>query len=323
MITSGRFADVRTEAEKAKINPLGRWYKPWFYKHVETFLQKGQGQEFIALRQYYHRHTRSIFWALEQMIPFGNHPAYRFMLGWLGAPKISLIKLTMTPQMRKEAITSYVVQDIIIPLSELPRSVELFEQWFNVYPLLVYPIRIFDHGKNGFLRPPPNKAAGRNWQMFLDLGVYGVPDKVARGEPWDPVRSIREMESYTRDVGGYQCLYADTFMTRDRADVRSPILPHDARKILRSGGVPRGVAEGQTPTVNGKAIRLARKCVLPALPVVMHSSGEAQSVVGLNSATLGCRRSSHHQTVGKAAIPYFGMICGRPNRSQRAVRMLG
>jgi delta24-sterol reductase len=37
VITSGRFADVRTEAEKAKINPLGRWYKPWFYKHVETF----------------------------------------------------------------------------------------------------------------------------------------------------------------------------------------------------------------------------------------------------------------------------------------------
>jgi Delta24-sterol reductase len=23
------------------------------------------------------------------------------------------------------------------------------------------------------------------------------------------------MEAYTRDVGGYQCLYADTFMSRD------------------------------------------------------------------------------------------------------------
>jgi Delta24-sterol reductase len=114
--------------------------------------------------------------------------------GRLGAPKISLIKLTLTPQLRKETITKHVVQNIIVPLSELPRRVELFEQWFNVYPLLVYPIRIFDRGKQGFLRPPSNKAAGKNWQMFFDLGVYGVPDKVARGKPWDAVRSVRNME---------------------------------------------------------------------------------------------------------------------------------
>lgn len=36
----GNFADVRTAADKKKINRVTRWYKPWFYKHVETFLSK-------------------------------------------------------------------------------------------------------------------------------------------------------------------------------------------------------------------------------------------------------------------------------------------
>ena len=31
---------------------------------------------------------------------------------------------------------------------------------------------------------------------------------------------------------------------------------------------------------------------------------------------------SHHQMLGNAAAPYFGMVCGRPKRSQRAVRCL-
>jgi hypothetical protein len=36
----GNFADVTTPEQKSKINHVTRWYKPWFYKHVETFLEK-------------------------------------------------------------------------------------------------------------------------------------------------------------------------------------------------------------------------------------------------------------------------------------------
>ena len=35
---SGVFVDKCEENKK--LNVLGRWYKPWFYKHVETFLEK-------------------------------------------------------------------------------------------------------------------------------------------------------------------------------------------------------------------------------------------------------------------------------------------
>lgn len=55
-------------------NPIGMWWKTWFYKHAEGFLNKSsltgmsdenipsEYVEFIPLRDYFHRHTRSIFW---------------------------------------------------------------------------------------------------------------------------------------------------------------------------------------------------------------------------------------------------------------------
>ena len=42
-----------------KLNEIGRWFKPWFFKHVETFFDYGgESTEYIRLRDYYHRHSR-------------------------------------------------------------------------------------------------------------------------------------------------------------------------------------------------------------------------------------------------------------------------
>jgi hypothetical protein len=54
-------------------------------------------QELIPLRQYYHRHSRPIFWQMRELVPFGNHPVFRWLLGWVLPFKISLLKLT-TPK---------------------------------------------------------------------------------------------------------------------------------------------------------------------------------------------------------------------------------
>jgi delta24-sterol reductase len=43
VITVGTFADVKTNEQRAKINHVTKWYKPWWYKHVESFLQKVRG----------------------------------------------------------------------------------------------------------------------------------------------------------------------------------------------------------------------------------------------------------------------------------------
>merc|ERR1711939_897434 len=81
-------------------NAIGWWYKPWFYKHVQTKLTPKLPAEayveYIPLRDYYHRHTKSIFWELEQMCPLGNHPIFRFTFGLIMPPKVSFLKLTQT-----------------------------------------------------------------------------------------------------------------------------------------------------------------------------------------------------------------------------------
>lgn len=49
-----------------QLNSIGSYYKPWFFKHVENYLKTDrEGLEYIPLRHYYHRHTRSIFWELQ------------------------------------------------------------------------------------------------------------------------------------------------------------------------------------------------------------------------------------------------------------------
>jgi hypothetical protein len=64
---------------------------------VEQALSKGEFDEYIPVRHYHHRFTRSIFWELRDLIPFGNHPLYRYFFGWLGAPKVRACVCLLSP----------------------------------------------------------------------------------------------------------------------------------------------------------------------------------------------------------------------------------
>jgi len=162
------------------------------------------------------RHDKAIFWVLESMIPFGNHPLFLALLGWMLPPKPAFMKLTTTPVVRAMTFTKQVFQDIVLPINKLEEQINKSEELFDTYPILVYPCRIYDHGEHkGQLRPPrPDQMVpGTNYGMFNDLGVYGVPRAVRERKRWDAVKAMRSMEEYTRSVGGYHFMYADTFLT--------------------------------------------------------------------------------------------------------------
>lgn len=91
-----------------QINHITQWYKPWFYKHVESFLKKGSDYEYVPLEDYLLRHNRAIFWVVETMIPFGNNPLFRLLCGWLLPPKIAFLKFTTTPGVRAMTFTKQV-----------------------------------------------------------------------------------------------------------------------------------------------------------------------------------------------------------------------
>ena len=83
---------VDAPADSARVNAIGNHWKPWFFKHVEEYLDKGSGIEYIPLRDYYHRHTRSLFWEIQDIVTFGNQAWFRYLFGWAMPPNISIMK---------------------------------------------------------------------------------------------------------------------------------------------------------------------------------------------------------------------------------------
>ncbi|MDD5632151.1 MAG: FAD-binding protein [Methylococcales bacterium] len=194
------------------VNAIGRWYKPWFYKHVETYLKNGQaGVEYIPLRDYYHRHTRSYFWTMEEIIPFGNHPVFRALLGWALPPRIELLKYTETETTRRLREKFHVVQDMLMPIKYLKQSIQYFDDHFNLYPLWLSPMAIFDNDRHlGFVHPLPEKDGSVD-EMYVDIGAYGTPLKAN----FDNASALPLLEKFVIDHHGYQALYAKTTLSRE------------------------------------------------------------------------------------------------------------
>ncbi|KAL7747317.1 hypothetical protein RI367_007371 [Sorochytrium milnesiophthora] len=225
-----------------RVNSIGRWYKPWFFTHVRSFLaREKQGtafEEYIPLRDYYHRHTKSLFWEMGEIVPFGNQWWYRWFVSWIGTPKMALLKLSTTGKLKVLWETMHVAQDMLVPISETKAALDVFHREFEVYPLWLCPMRILSPPENllrlhknqrhendhhdvcvstdpdthpavvprgGLVAPQPSE------QMYVDIGAYGVP----KSKQFHFIESMRRVEEFVRSVQGFQALYADTFMTRE------------------------------------------------------------------------------------------------------------
>ena len=210
VIMTGIFTD--DISSDGHFNPIGRWYKPWFYKHAETYLKNKQpGVEYIPLRDYYHRHTRSYFWTMEEIIPFGNNPLFRCLLGWALPPSIELLKYTETETTRRLREKYHVVQDMLMPIHYLKQSIQYFDDHFNLYPLWLSPMAILDNDKHqGFVHPFQKKDGSAD-EMYVDIGAYGTPLK----KNFDNVSALPLLEKFVIDHQGYQALYARTMLTRE------------------------------------------------------------------------------------------------------------
>lgn len=201
VVMTGRMVDA---CDPNKLNRIGRWYKPWFFKHVINFLQAGPSKEYIPLRDYYHRHSRSIFWEIQDIIPFGNNIIFRILLGWLIPPKISLLKLTQGQTIKRLYETHHTIQDMLVPIADLKNALDVFHKEVEIYPIWLCPFKL-----------PPNPGmldvGSMSTDMYIDIGVYGVPTVPT----YETVATTRRLEEYVRSVRGFQMLYADTYMSRD------------------------------------------------------------------------------------------------------------
>jgi len=203
VVMTGNFTD---SANPGMLNEIGTWHKAWFFKHVENKLESGSTTEFIPIRDYYHRHSRSIFWEIQDIIPFGNNVLFRYLFGWLIPPKVSLLKLTQGKTLKKLYEEHHMIQDMLVPISQLKGSLECFHQEVEIYPIWLCPFKLPNNP--GMLKTQMQN--GENEAMFVDVGVYGVP----KNPSFETVSTTRKIESFVRDVKGFQMMYADSYMTK-------------------------------------------------------------------------------------------------------------
>lgn len=209
-------------------NALRRWYKPWYYKHVRKILDnKKVVVEYVPLRQYYHRHTRSLFWAMAEVIPFGHKAWHRFLFGWAMAPQISLMKYFETETTRRLREKFNVAQDMLMPMSKLKDSLNHFNEHWGLDTLWLCPMAVYEQPNGlGFLHPHKN-ADGSIDEMFVDIGAYGV----GKVPGFDGNSVLQKCEQFVIQNEGYQAMYAKTLLSKE--DFRK-MFDHSYYDILRS-----------------------------------------------------------------------------------------
>lgn len=232
--------------ESDKYNAISRFWKPWFFIHVRSFFKKGKGVEYIPAPDYFHRHTKSIFWEMEEIIPFGNHPLFRYLLGWMASPKVSFLKLTTTKELFKVYEEKHVDQDMLVPYKTLGETLSVFEKNWEMYPLWLCPCRIPKTEVRGLVNPDFDED-----DLYIDVGAYGVPKLVHTDKKYDPKKNLRNVEDFVLKKKGYQALYAMTLLERDDFE---KMFDHKNYKELRK----KYKCDGAFPEVYDKISRYTR-----------------------------------------------------------------
>eukprot|EP00505_MAST-04D_sp_SCG-Rhode-Island_P001588 Stramenopile-MAST_4_protein_1588 len=219
VIMEGELAD-KVDSSKGALNSIGYYWKPWFFTHVRSMIttrgscKTGSFQEFIPIYDYLMRHDRSMCMTMPYVLPFGNHWLFRFLFGWLLPPNMALLKASHTSETREDSARKQVYQDVGFPMKDLSTMIEAVHNLFEIYPLLCYPCKI--RNKPGFLRvQKPHSTADRSSQMFLNLGIYGVPKPIVNGKKYKTVTAVRGLEWLIRKLGGFQHTYCDSFQTKE------------------------------------------------------------------------------------------------------------
>lgn len=212
---TGRYASGEEARRKGNtINRIGWWFKPWFYQHAQTALNRGEFVEYIPTRQYYHRHTRPLFWEMKLILPFGDLCLFRWLLGWLMPPKIALLKITQGEAIRKYYHDMHVIQDMLLPLHKVADALEFLHREMEVYPIWLCPHRLFKLPVKTMVYPEPGFEQHRRQgdtsyaQMFTDIGVYYAPGPVLRGEEFDGAEAVRRLEEWLIQNHGFQPQYS-------------------------------------------------------------------------------------------------------------------
>ncbi|KAF6160798.1 hypothetical protein GIB67_035999 [Kingdonia uniflora] len=212
---TGRYASKEEAKKKGNvINSVGWWFKPWFYQHAEKAIKKGEFVEYIPTRQYYHRHTRCLYWEGKLILPFADQWWFRWLMGWIMPPKVSLLKATQGEAIRNYYHEMHVIQDMLVPLYKVGDALEWADREMEVYPIWLCPHRLYKLPVKTMVYPEAGFELAKRQgdteyaQMYTDVGIYYSPGPVFRGEEFDGAEAVRRMENWLIKNHGFQPQYA-------------------------------------------------------------------------------------------------------------------
>ncbi|KAM0942209.1 putative delta(24)-sterol reductase [Dioscorea sansibarensis] len=214
VVMTGKYASRQEAKTKGNvINEVGWWFKPWFYQHCQAALTRGEFVEYIPTREYYHRHTRSMYWEGKLILPFGDQWWFRWCFGWLMPPKVSLLKATQGEAIRNYYHDMHVIQDMLVPLYKVGDALEFLHNEMEVYPVWLCPHRLFKLPVKTMVYPEPGfelhqrRGDTSYAQMYTDIGIYYAPAAVLRGEEFNGVEAVRRYEQWLIQNHGFQPQY--------------------------------------------------------------------------------------------------------------------
>ncbi|EHA8589221.1 delta(24)-sterol reductase [Cocos nucifera] len=220
VMMTGRYASKEEAKKKGNvINSVGWWFKPWFYQHAQKALKKGEFVEYIPTRDYYHRHTRCLYWEGKLILPFGDQWWFRWFFGWSMPPKVSLLKATQGEAIRNYYHDKHVIQDLLVPLYKVGDALEYVHQEMEVYPIWLCPHRLFKLPVKTMVYPEPGfelhyRQGDTSYaQMFTDIGVYYAPAAVLRVEEFNGAEAVHQLEEWLIHNHGFQPQYAVSELT--------------------------------------------------------------------------------------------------------------
>lgn len=110
--------------------------------------------------------------------------------------KVSLLKITQTAAIKKLYEENHIIQDMLVPTSKMERCLQEIDDAIQVYPTWLCPFIL--PNDPGMVHPKTPTE-----QMYVDIGVYGVPKRKFDAKP-----VTRRIESLVADCDGFQMLYA-------------------------------------------------------------------------------------------------------------------
>ena len=208
----GNFSDKLPRSEKSFVPLRDPFFKSILDPAVDT--------KYLTIKDYIWRWDPDAFWATDQKNVIGSillNPLFRKTVGPAILRSDRLVKIgQFRNRLRKKSIAKYLfleekrkealIQDAAIPFEAAAEFDAWLAKELNIFPLWYCPVKtIMPVGTYPLYEPQS--------EFVLDFGFY---ISMELEDHMEPIHYNLQIEKKLVEIGGFKCLYSDTFFSQDQ-----------------------------------------------------------------------------------------------------------